>query len=65
MERRWITVRETAELLSVHPMSVRKWIDAGKIKAIRLGRSIRVDLRVLEADLERQFQGTIKRAGHK
>ena len=64
MERRWITVGETAELLSVHSMSVRKWIDAGKIKAIRIGRSVRVDLRALEADLERQFQDTTKRAGH-
>ena len=57
MERRWITVRETAELLSVHSMSVRKWIDTGKIKAIRIGRSVRVDLRALETQLEAQAQG--------
>ena len=57
MERRWITVRETAELLSVHSMSVRKWIDAGKIKAVRIGRSVRVDLRALETQLETQAQG--------
>jgi len=54
VERRFITVRKTAELLSVHSMSVRKWIDAGKIKAIRIGRSVRVDLRALEEQFNKQ-----------
>ena len=64
-KRRWITVRETAERLSVHEMTVRDWVNRGLVPAIRLGRTIRVDLRVLEADLERQLVGTEKKADHK
>jgi excisionase family DNA binding protein len=58
--RRWITVGETASLLSLHPMSVRKMIARGKIPAVRLGRAVRVDLRALEAGLERQVAGLDK-----
>ena len=64
-KRRWISVRETAERLSVHEMTVRDWVNRGLVPAIRLGRTIRVDLRVLEADLERQLVGTEKKADHK
>jgi excisionase family DNA binding protein len=56
-ERRWITVNECAELLSLHPMSVRKIIARGKIPAVRIGRTVRVDLRALEAQLEEQVKG--------
>jgi len=65
MERRWITVRETATRLSVHEMTVRDWVNRGLVPAVRIGRTIRVDLRRLEADLECQFEGTEKKADHK
>lgn len=57
MERRWITVNECAELLSLHPMSVRKIIARGTIPAVRIGRTVRVDLRTIETQLETQAQG--------
>ena len=57
MERRWITVRETAERLSVHEMTVRDWVNRGLVPAVRIGRTVRVDLRTLETQLETQAQG--------
>lgn len=54
--RRWITVDETASLLSLHPMSVRKMIARGEIGAVHIGRAVRVDLRELERRLEQQSQ---------
>lgn len=54
---RFITVDAAAEMLSLHPMSVRKMISRGEIPSARFGRSVRVDLRKLEAQLEAQAQG--------
>ena len=65
MERRWITVNECAELLSLHPMSVRKIIARGKIPAVRIGRTVRVDLRALEAQLEAQVKGQAAERGRR
>ncbi|MGA2363005.1 MAG: helix-turn-helix domain-containing protein [Candidatus Aminicenantales bacterium] len=54
--RRWITVGDTAAMLSLHPMSVRKMIARGEIGAVHIGRAVRVDLRELERRLEQQNQ---------
>ena len=54
--RRWISCREAAAYLSVHEMTVRDWISRGLVPFCRIGRAIRVDLRKLEAQLERQSQ---------
>jgi len=56
-KRRWISVRETAERLSVHEMTVRDWVNRGLVPAVRIGRTVRVDLRTLETQLETQAQG--------
>lgn len=41
--RELLTVREVAEILQIHPNTVRLKIQTGKIKAVKLGpRSIRV-----------------------
>ena len=55
--RRWISVNEAGVYLGVHPMTVRKWIDQGKLPAVHVGRTIRCDLRQLEAQLEAQSKG--------
>ena len=65
MARRWISVNECAELLSLHPISVRKIIARGKIPAVRIGRTVRVDLRALEAQLEAQVKGQAAGWGQK
>jgi len=58
--RRWISVREAAVYFGVHEMTIRKWIDQGKLGAVRLGRCVRLDLRQLEDELARQVAGASK-----
>ncbi|MFW6129444.1 MAG: helix-turn-helix domain-containing protein [Candidatus Aminicenantaceae bacterium] len=57
MKRRYITVQETAEYLSKHPVTIRRQIDRGEIPASKIGRSVRVDLKALDEMLERQRIG--------
>ena len=52
MERRWITVQDAADYLSIHPVTCRRLIDQGRIPASRVGRSVRIDLRELNRRLE-------------
>jgi excisionase family DNA binding protein len=54
--RRFVSCREAAVYLSVHEMTIRDWISRGLVPSCRIGRCIRVDLRRLEAQLERQLQ---------
>jgi excisionase family DNA binding protein len=58
MERRWLTVREAAEFLHISVKGAYDMAASGKLPAARVGRLVRVDLRALEADLERQVQDT-------
>lgn len=45
---RFLTVAEVAERLRVHPITVRRHIKAGRLRAVRVGRAVRVR----ESDLE-------------
>jgi len=55
--RRWITPRETAEYLSLHPISVYRLMAKGIIPSVKIGRSVRIDLKALDEFLERQLKG--------
>jgi excisionase family DNA binding protein len=44
---RLLTIADVADRCQVSPRSVRRWIDDGRLKVIRLGRSIRVGERDL------------------
>ena len=48
MEARYLSIRDTARQLRVSDRTVRRWIARGTLRAIRLGRTIRIDARVLE-----------------
>lgn len=39
---RYLTVAEVAERLRLHPITVRRHIKAGRIRAVRIGRAVRV-----------------------
>ena len=46
-----LTLRETSEALHVHPMTLRNWDNAGKLKAFRFGG--RKERRYKEGDIIR------------
>ena len=37
-----LTVVQAAELAQVHEITIRDWIKAGRIKSVKVGRSIRI-----------------------
>ena len=45
----FLTVAEVATLLKLNPQTVRNWISAGQLPAVRIGRRVRVT----RADLDR------------
>lgn len=49
MPRKWLSVSEAAEHLRVHPDTIRALIKAGRVSAVRFGRSIRIDAAQLDA----------------
>lgn len=38
-----LSVRQVAFILKVHPLSVRRYIKEGKLKAVRVGGNVRID----------------------
>lgn len=42
MGKRYLTVRETAEMFQVSPQTVYSWVDRGLLDVMRLGRTIRI-----------------------
>jgi excisionase family DNA binding protein len=53
VERRFISPRECAALIGCHVQSVYGYIDRGLIPAARLGRRVLIDVKKLEAKLEK------------
>ena len=41
-EESFLTVAEVAELLRLNQQTVRNWIDAGSLPAVRVGRRVRI-----------------------
>lgn len=41
-ETKYYSTRQLAELLSVHPMTITKWIANGKLDSVKIGKSRRV-----------------------
>ena len=57
-EESFLTVAEVAELLRLNQQTVRNWIDAGSLPAIRVGRRVRIKRSDLNRILERGYRGT-------
>lgn len=47
------TIHEAADLFGVHWQTVRNWIKSGEIKAIKIGRSVRIP----DEEIERLKRG--------
>ena len=58
VERRWLTIREAAELLAINPKTASAWCLTHRLPAARVGGrgSWRVDRVKLEEDFERQIK---------
>ena len=46
----FVTVKQAAELLKVHPNTVRNWIEAGILKRYQVNRGFRVLLKTEDID---------------
>lgn len=44
-----LTVKQVAELLQLHEMTIRRYIKAGKLPAVRIGRNVRIPRQAVEA----------------
>jgi excisionase family DNA binding protein len=49
---KFYTIQEVSEKLSVHPLTVRRWIDTGRLTAQRIGRPFLISERKLLEFLE-------------
>lgn len=52
---RFLTIQETAELLRLHEMTIRKMANRGALPACRFGRAVRIDARRLEQQIEAEL----------
>ena len=57
-EESLLTVAEVAEMLRLNQQTVRNWIDAGTLPAIRVGRRVRIKRSDLNRILENGYRGT-------
>jgi excisionase family DNA binding protein len=48
MEARYLSIRDTARHLHVSDRTVRRWIARGILRAIRLGKTIRIEAKALD-----------------
>lgn len=55
---RLLTVAEAAQYLSMHPGSVRRLVQEGRLPAYRLGQTNRGRLRVRQSDLDALLRAT-------
>ena len=49
MSPRWVSVNDAAELLSVHPTTLRRMLRRGELPAIRVGKLWRIDIDAVTA----------------
>ncbi len=52
------TVNEFAKIMKVQPLTVRRWIDSGKIRVIQFGK--KSSIRISEEELERIKKGKVQ-----
>jgi excisionase family DNA binding protein len=48
-----LTVREAATRLGVSEAAARRWVHRGRLRAVRIGRSVRIDPQDLDAIVDR------------
>jgi excisionase family DNA binding protein len=56
MERRALTINETAEVLGTHPETIRRMVREGSLRAVRLGTGSRSPYRISNEEIDRFLQ---------
>lgn len=56
-EDEFLTVAETAAVLKLNQQTVRNWIDAGTLPAIRIGRRVRIRRADFDRLIEQGYRG--------
>ena len=59
----YMTVQEIADRCRVHPATIRRHIAAGRLKAVRIGRRVRVKAEDLERYLSQNGSGSDRAKG--
>jgi excisionase family DNA binding protein len=62
VEESYLTVAEVAATLKLNQQTVRNWIDAGTLPALRVGRRVRIKRSDFERILEESYSGSPKAA---
>lgn len=57
----FLTVAEVAEILRLNQQTVRNWIDAGSLPAVRVGRRVRIRRTDLDSIIEQGSRATAMR----
>lgn len=57
VEESYLTVAEVAATLKLNQQTVRNWIDAGTLPALRVGRRVRIKRSDFERILEESYSG--------
>jgi excisionase family DNA binding protein len=57
VEESYLTVAEVAATLKLNQQTVRNWIDAGTLPALRVGRRVRIKRSDFERILEQSYSG--------
>jgi len=62
-EESYLTVAEVAATLKLNQQTVRNWIDAGTLPALRVGRRVRIKRSDFDRILEESYSGTPAKQG--
>jgi excisionase family DNA binding protein len=63
IEESYLTVAEVAQTLKLNQQTVRNWIDAGTLPALRVGRRVRIKRSDFERILEESYSGSANGSG--
>jgi len=46
--KRYLSIRQTADLLNVSPRTIYRWMKCGHLEVIKIGQTVRIDIQDIE-----------------